>query len=383
MQPGAEWPPELGRDVLDHQPAAVEGGWLWLPRRRPALGVQATVVPTLLFVLLGAALGPHGFNILTNAAVDHLQAVVWVALAVIGVFIGLGMFAVAADADSGIFVSGAITAAVTIATVAGGLYGLVWQSSITLPVDPLAGCILIGTCASVSAAVQTVDGASPEVRRAARLADLDDVPLLVLGVTLLTAVVGGSVALRLLVTIAAGGAIGLAGCLLFERASEAERGVFVTGAVLLLAGIGAYLGTSPLLSGCVAAVVWVRVPGSADRISARDLRTLQHPLVALLLIVAGAMVEWSVTVLWITGCTVILRFAAKLLATVVAAPLARVSPSMLAVVLLQPGIMGIALAVSAGQLLGGDYDWLVSSVTVSAVVSEVLAAFMPHDYEGA
>jgi hypothetical protein len=150
--------------------------------------------------------------------------------------------------------------------------------------------------------------------------------------------------------------------------------------VLLIAGIGAYLGTSPLLSGCIAAIVWVRAPGAADRITARDLRTLQHPLVALLLIIAGATLEWTAMVLWVTGAIVVLRFAAKLLAAVAVAPFAGVSPALLATVLLQPGIMGIALALNAGRMLGADYLWIVSAVTTAALVSEVLAAFLPHDH---
>jgi hypothetical protein len=314
---------------------------------------------------------------------SQLQAVVWVALAVIGVFIGLGLTAVAADSARGTFLHGAVIAAITITTIAGGLYLLLGPSQIPLSGNPLVVSLLIGICASVSAAVQTAPGARAEVRRAARLADLDDLPLLVLGVAIVTALAGGSVVLRLLMTVAAGGAIGLAGWLLFERAQEAERGVFVTGAVLLLAGIGAYLGTSPLLSGCIASLVWVRVPGAADRITARDLRTLQHPLVALLLIIAGGLVEWNAIVLWVTGYTVVLRFAAKLLASLAAARLARVSPALLAIVLLQPGIMGIALGLNAGLMLGVGYSWIVSAVTTSAMAAEVLAAVLPHDYEDA
>jgi hypothetical protein len=331
------------------------------------------------FVLLGAALGPQGLDILTRTALSHLQAVVWVALAVIGVLIGLGLPAIAADSARGTFLHGAIIAAITITTIAGGLYLLLDQAQIRLSGSPLVASLLSGICASVSAALQTGPGARAEVRRAGRLADLDDLPLLVLGVAIVAALAGGSVVLRLVMTIAAGGAIGLAGWLLFERAHEAERGVFVTGAVLLLAGVGAYLGTSPLLSGCVASLVWVRVPGAADRITARDLRTLQHPLLALLLIIAGALVEWTAIGLWVTGYIVVLRFAAKLLASIVAARLARVSPALLSIVLLQPGIMGIALGLNAGLMLGDDASWIVSVVTMSVMAAEVLAAFLPRD----
>jgi hypothetical protein len=380
MQPRAEWP-EVGPDQLDPPAPAseVEGGWLW--RRRPALGVRATAAPTLLFVLLGAALGPAGLGVLTRTTLGHLQAVVWVALAVIGVFIGLGLATLRSETAGRTLASGAIIALITITTVAAGLYLLAGRTGLPLPGHAAAASLLVGLCASVSAALHTTAGSPVEARRAARLADLDDLPLLALGVALVAALAGGSVLLRLVSTVAAGGAVGMAGWLLFERADDSERGVFVTGAVLLLAGTGAYLGTSPLLCGCVAALVWVRAPGAADRITARDLRTLQHPLVALLLVIAGATVQLDVLVLWASAYVVVLRLAAKLLASAAVAPLARVSPALLATVLLHPGVMGIALGLNAGLLLGEDYRWVVSTVTASAVVSEMLATFLPRIYE--
>jgi hypothetical protein len=380
MQPHVDWP-ELGRDVLDPQPSAARQRWAWLPRRRLALGVGATAAPSLIFILIGAALGPHGLGILGPAALAGLEGVVWVALAVIGVFIGLGLANIATRSTSRVLMSGLLTSAITIVTVAGGLYLLLEQAQVHLPAYTPAASLLIGICASVSAAIHTSGATGGEIDRAAHVADLDDVPLIVLGVALVAGFADGSTALRLALTAAAGVAIGTAGWLLFERADVHERAVFVTGAVLLLAGIGAYLGTSPLLSGCIAALVWVRAPGAADRITARDLRMLQHPLVALLLIVAGAFVEWSTVVLWVTGCIVVLRLTGKLLGSLAAARLVDVSPAVLATLLLPPGIMGIALALNARQVLGPDYAWIVSAVTASAVASEVLTAFLPRDYE--
>jgi hypothetical protein len=196
-------------------------------------------------------------------------------------------------------------------------------------------------------------------------------------VATIAALGGGPAVLRLLATIAAGGAVGLAGWLLFERATPSERGLFVTGTILLLAGSGAYLGTSPLVSGCVAAVVWVRAPGTADRLTARDLQTLQHPLVALLLVIAGALIEWTAVVVWLTACVVVLRLAAKLLTSLAVGHRTAIPPALLATVLLQPGVMGIALSLNAGMLLGADYQWVVSTVAASTVISELLAAWLP------
>ncbi|MGE3509965.1 MAG: hypothetical protein AB7N65_13890 [Vicinamibacterales bacterium] len=374
--------PEIGEDALDQPIEAVQPARGWLPRRRPALGLQPTPAPTLLFVLIGVALGPVGLNLLSATALFQTQAIVWVALAVIGVFVGLGLAERPSDLTGRAYRDGAIIATISIPVVSAGLYLLLTQSQVPVA-GALAGSCLIGLCASVSAAVHVSDEDSAETRHAAYLADLDDLPLLVIGIAVVAALAGDNVLVRLAVTAAAGLAIGVTGILLFERSDGSERGLFVTGTVLLLAGVGAYLGTSPLLSGAVAAVVWAKLPGRADRISASDLRLLQHPLVALLLVIAGAAVEWSLAVLWVTVCTIILRLAAKLLASLVISRLSCMSPGLLATVLLQPGVLGVALALNAGQLLGPDARWIVSAVTISAVASEVLGSFLAHSYQDA
>jgi hypothetical protein len=373
--PRAEWP-EFGADELDPS-APPAAGWTWWPRRRPALGVGATAAPPFVFILAGTALGPAGLNVLSRAALGHAQALAWVALAVLGVFVGLGLAAGVSRAARATFVTGTALALVTSAIVAGGVFLLVDQVGVALPGRVAAGALLIGLCASVSAAVETSRLPGPAARRAAQIADLDDVPLLLFGVATIAALGGGPAVLRLLATIAAGGAVGLAGWLLFERATPSERGLFVTGTILLLAGSGAYLGTSPLVSGCVAAVVWVRAPGTADRLTARDLQTLQHPLVALLLVIAGALIEWTAVVVWLTACVVVLRLAAKLLTSLAVGHRTAIPPALLATVLLQPGVMGIALSLNAGMLLGADYQWVVSTVAASTVISELLAAWLP------
>jgi len=381
MKTGGDWP-ELGHDPLDPPVPAGGHGWLRLPRRRPMLGVRAIAAPAFVFLLLGAALGPRGLGLLSPAALGHLDIVISVALAMIGVFVGLSVSVKGSDPAGSSIAAGAMSAAVTIVTVTGGLYFLVGRWGVALAIDPLALACVLGICSSVSAAVHVAGDAPEELRRAARLADLDDVPLIVLGVTAVAMLAGGSAAERLLLTALAGAAIGFAGWLLFERASDAaERGVFVTGAILLLAGAASYLGTSPLLSGCVAALVWVRAPGVADRITSEDLSVLQHPLVVLLLLVAGALIEWSAAVLWLAAALVLLRLVGKLLASLAIARVARISPALLASVLLPPGIMGIALALNVRQVLAAEDNVIVPAVTVAAVATEILAAFLPAEQQ--
>jgi hypothetical protein len=39
--------------------------------------------------------------------------------------------------------------------------------------------------------------------------------------------------------------------------------------------------------------------------------------------------------------------------------------------------MGIALAMNARLILGEDFDWVMSTVIVSTVIAEAIAAFLP------
>ena len=378
----AEWP-ELGHDEFDLPPTA-QAPVRWLPYRRLALGARASATPTTVFILAGAALGPSGLHVLSDALILRSQALVWVGLAVTGVFIGLGLVRLRSQLPRELLAWTCVTALLAIGAVAGAFYVLAASARLPLPGALSAGALFVALCASVSAAVPTSASSRPQLLRASAVADADDVPLLVVGLVALASVTGEAGASRALATVMAGVAIGLAGCLLFSRASDVERGLFVTSAVLLLAGAASYLGTSPLVSGCAAALVWSGVPGPADRITARDLRVLQHPLVVIILVVAGATVEWTMAALWAAAIVVVLRLAAKVLVAVTVSRMAAVSPALLASVLLQPGVLGIALALNAWLVLGEAYRWVVSAVTLATMASEALALFLsPSNDAGA
>jgi hypothetical protein len=375
MQHGAEWP-EIGHDDLDVAPTRPRGRG-WLPYRRLALGARPSAAPTTLFLLTGAALGPEGLNVLSGPVITRSQALVWVGLAVTGIFVGLGLASRSATPHRNVMAAASIAALSTIGVMTGGFYLLASLSALPLPGLVGVGSILVALCASVSAAIPTSSASSPETLRASRLADIDDLPLLAGGVVVIAALTGENAALRVVATVAAGAAIGVAGWLLFSRATDTERGLFVPGAVLMLAGIGAYLGTSPLVSGCAAAVVWSRAPGPADRITAHDLRALQHPLVALILIFAGAAIDGALVAVWAAALILVLRLTTKLLVSVVIAGLEGIPPSLLASILLQPGVLGVAMALNAWLVLGDDYRWVLSAVSMATVASEALALFVP------
>lgn len=371
--------PEIGRDALDSpRPLAL---WTRLfPARRAALGLRASPAPSLAFILFGVVIGPALLGILDPAALVRLDPLVSVALAALGVFVGLGVAAPAQPGEWRLLAAALAAVAVTILIVAPAMHLLLAGWAIPMPTDTWIFALVLGVCASASAATR-IPGAGP-ASRVARIVDLDDAPLVVLGAIVVGLASAGPLLAGLALTVAAGASIGLAGWLLFERATgEAERAVLVAGAIALLGGVGAYAGTSPLLSGAIAALVWAWTPGHADRLIREDLRKLQHPLVALLLIIAGAAIEWSDFLLWVAAPLVLLRLAGKLLASALVMRIGGVPAGLVATVLLPPGVLGVAVALNVQQV-SGSATLLLSAVVVAAAVSELLSAFvLPGDLE--
>ena len=121
-------------------------------------------------------------------------------------------------------------------------------------------------------------------------------------------------------------AVGAIGWLLFERAeSGAERAVFLLGALALAGGAAAALRVSPLAVGLVAGLFWTVAPGRADRIVQDDLAKVQHPLVVLLLVTAGALWAPSVVGLWLLAPYLLFRLAGKVAGAWVSARIVDVS----------------------------------------------------------
>ena len=364
---------ELGRDPLD--PVAAPSLWAQLfPARRAMLGVAPTAAPAVAFLLFGALLGPRGLEVLTADAVLRLSPAVSIGLATLGVFVGLALGRSLTRGHHRLLGAAAVEVLVTLLVVTPALYVLL--SSWATPVGTSA--VLFAVAAGVSSSASAASGPrTGRLARVALIADLDDGPLVLLGSLVVGLVAGVAVWRGLALTVGGGLLIGAAGWLLFERArGAAERGVFVAGAVALLGGVAAYTSMSPLLAGAVAALVWVWSPGGADRLIADDLGRLQHPLVALLLVVAGASIEWTPLLAWIVAPLVLLRLLGKLTASLVVSPAARVPPGLLATVLLPQGVLGVAIALNVQQVSPAGGTVLLSAVAVATGISELLAAVL-------
>ncbi len=303
-----------------------------------------------------------------------------VALAVLGVFAGLALD-LRGQRDRRLFTAASVEALATLVIVGGAFLVLLasWRIPLALPYGLVA--VMLGLCASVSSAGGGED-ASPTHAMAARIADLDDVlPIVVSG--LVVVMLGSATPIPvwqavawLFRTIALGIAVGTAGWLLFERAhSRAERNVFIAGIVALIGGTSSFLGLSPLLAGLMAGLLWVWLPGQADRVVRSDLQRVQHPLIVVLLLVAGASCEFSRQAVWLAGPLVLFRLTGKLVGGWLAMRVqGLVTASELGLHLISPGLLGIALALHLLQVVRTPgMTAVVTAVVAATLASEALA----------
>jgi hypothetical protein len=382
---------EVGQDELDAQVSVSDADALrWidvLGRTRAALGLRPLTAPALIFVPLGAALGPVGLGVVPLTVLGHLYPVIAVALAAIGIFVGFGV-AIERPHDRRLLAIAGLEALVTIAVVALTCMGLFASWRITESGTVLMALVL-GICASATSASIAVPGLSssratdaPAIDEVAmrdavlRIADLDDVLPIVVGGGILA--FGTGMTWSASVTLMTLGLIvpltfAMAGGLLFDRAHDpAERSVFVIGTATLLGGGATYLGVSPLFAGMVAGIFWKYSPGRADTIIRDDLRRLQHPLVVLLLIFAGAAIQPSYLALWLAAAYVMTRLCGKLLGGWLVSRLTpSLSPADLGSYLLPPGVIGLAFALS--------FHLVTFSVTSAAVLTAVAAGTLASE----
>jgi hypothetical protein len=349
-----------------------------LLRTRPALGLAPGAAPAVVFLPLGVALGPLGLQVLSKPVLAHLDTVVSIALAALGVFVGLGLD-FRQRPEWRMLGAASLEALTTVVIVAAASYALLLAWQIPLGLDAPIVAFALGICASASSAGAVGLTGDHVHRVATRIADLDDVlPILAGGFVIASiADLNPMGALRLSgLAILMGLAIGLATSLLAERARDgAERVVFVVGALLLLGGSAAYLSLSPLVTGLVAGLFWTYAPGHTDELIRDDLTKIQHPLVVVLLLVAGAGIEFAPAGVWLLAPFVLFRLAGKLMGGWIAARLAPVvSPADLGAYLVAPGVIGIAFALNvqqvAGQAVGAA---IVSATAAGSFVSEILA----------
>jgi hypothetical protein len=381
-----------GQDPIDRRLGVPERSTLtWLLsllRTRSALGFAPSLTPAVIFLPVGALLGPQMLGLIPPGLLRGLDLAVSLALAVLGVFVGVALGR-EVRSDTRLFVAASLESLATIVAVAGATVYFVHATN--MPVEaPIAGLALaLGLSASASSATSADPDAEAAAAVATRVADLDDVVPIVLGMAafvLLARPSGENLWALAVAPLAVGLAIGLVGWLLFERAeSGAERAVFVLGALAMAGGAAAYIGVSPLGVGFIAGLTWTIAPGAADRIVQTDLQKVQHPVVVLLLVTAGAMTVPTTAALWLLTPYLLFRLSGKVAGAWLSSRLVDVRPGDLAAYLMSPGVLAVAFALNFRQMLPAPIgDTLLATVAIGTAAFELFAlAVVPHWRRGA
>ena len=197
-------------------------------------------LPALL--LMGVALGPNGLNLLTASVLQLVDPLVAMALAMVGVFVGLNVDLREPRVDAGM-------------------------------------------------AIAALGGAAVVLSRQESPATQVLITLAIAGIAVIVAFAGW--------------------LLVGQTDSEREQQVFVVGSLLLVGGAAAYLSLSALFAGLFAGILWGSAGNLARARIVKELDYFQHPLVVLLLLVAGASITRLVEAGVLALVVLILHLAAR------------------------------------------------------------------------
>lgn len=165
--------------------------------------------------------------------------------------------------------------------------------------------------------------------------------------------------------------------LLTQASSETEERVFAVSALLLVGGVADALSMSALFTGLAAGLFW-RYAGSRPRETVtRDMLFVQHPLIVLVLLVAGARAELSWAAAAAGAAYVALRTLGKLLGGTVAwRAMPELAPRDVGMLLLPPGVFGVAFALNVINSIGDSAAFLLSAVVIGTIASDIVAQLL-------
>ena len=347
---------------------------------RSALGMTPALTPAVIFLSVGFVMGPGLLGWISPVLLDRLSLAVTIALAVLGVLVGVALGRELRH-SAGLLLGASMESAVTTVMVGGSAMFFISRTGMPIDASLIGFALALGLCASSSSATSADPDSEPAAAIATRVADLDDVlpiALAVPGFAILAMSTGANLWVMALAPAAIGAGVGVIGWLLFERAeSGPERVVFVLGALSLAGGAAAYLHVSPLPVGLVAGGLWTLLPGRVDRVVENDQRRVQHPVVVLLLVTAGASATFSVAAVWLLPPYLLFRLAGKVAGAWIAAPRLDVRSSDLAAFLMPPGVLAVAFALNFAQMLpAGSGQALLATVAFGTAAFELFALFV-------
>lgn len=347
---------------------------------RRLLEWSATSAPVALLLLAGLAFGPRGINLLSADALSLLDPVVPVALAALGVLVGLSVGDRRTDAPR-VFAAACLVAALTMLVVSAGIAMVALATTASVVRAFWTLIVAGGICAASSLTLPTGNPLEPRtaITRVIELGVL--LPIVVGGLALAWLRAGSSVGAGALVAQASGVTLALAAAawlLLTQASSETEERVLAVSALLLVGGVADALSLSALFGGLVAGVFW-RYAGRHPRETiSRDVLFVQHPLLVLVLLVAGARADLSAASLGLGAVYLALRVVGRLAGGMAARRAAGVNlPRDLGLSLLPPGVFGVAFALNAASVVGADASVLLAAVVAGTIGSEFVALLLP------
>ena len=348
---------------------------------RRALGWSATSAPVAFLLVIGIVLGPQGISLLSQSVLSSLHPVIPVAVAALGVLVGLGV----ADHRAGdrrVFAATCLDAGVSMVVVwVGTALILLWAAPEFGPFASWALLLVGSVCAATSLTLPRGDPLEPRsiVARVSELGVL--LPVLVGGFVLAWLQAGSFIGTLALVVQATVVTLTLAAAtwlLLTRTTSETEERVFAIAALLLVGGVADALSLSALLGGLVAGLFW-RVAGQRPRETIRrDVLFVQHPLLVVVLLVAGARAELTLISLALGAGYLLLRVVGTLGGGLAAVRvLGERAPRDLWLHRLRPGAFGVAFALNAVAIVGTEASVLLTAVVVGTIGSELVAFLLP------
>lgn len=337
-------------------------------------GWSASSVPVAPLLLAGIAMGPHGINLLPPASLTWLEPIVPVALAALGVRAGLGIGHARAG-DGRLAAVASLVATLMALAVAAGTAALARSGA----VPALEPGWLVPLAAGLAAATSlTAPAGEPFEPRApgVRVTELALLAPALAGALLMAWLRAGSPAGAMLLVVQGALvtlALTAAGWLLLSRATtDTERRVFGIAVLLLAGGAAAALSQSAIFGGLVTGVCARWAGGQPRESLSRDVLLVQHPLLVLVLLAAGARAVLSPATLVLGVAYLAFRGAGALAAE---ALLRRTAPGALRP-LLQPGVFGVAFALNVASVLGdpaGPGPVLLGAVVIGSVASALAA----------
>ena len=349
---------------------------------RFGLSWSTGAVPVVLILLLGAVLGPGGLALLTPAVLAVLAPVLPVAVAALGILAGLEFTRPAAPNRWSLLRNASLESLLTGILVTAGIWLVMPAPPDDATPDVWLVAIVAGLCASMSA---TLPDADPDRLRPAaiRMRDFDAFLPALVGAVVLAFLHSQSPLASLWLTtqamILALMISATAWLLLADGPPSTEQRVFSIAALLLVGGIADYLSLSALAGGLLAGLFWGYVGGVARESIERDVRYLRHPLVVLMLLVAGAKTTLSGWIVALAAIYVLLRVAGKIAGGLLAPRIQGAAVSRFAgPTLLLPGVFGIAFALDATSMMDSSASAILSAVVLGSIGSQLIAGLWPR-----